>query len=90
MAAGVPVVATRVGGIPELIDHGNTGILVPNGDEAALADSLEYCLRTPEARESLARNASKFAEKHFTLAAVRDRYECLYTQCLAEKAGHHS
>jgi glycosyltransferase involved in cell wall biosynthesis len=87
MAAGVPVVATRVGGIPELIDHGNTGMLVPNGDEAAFADSLEYCLRNPEARESLARNAGKFAEKHFTLTAVRDRYECLYTQCLAEKAG---
>jgi glycosyltransferase involved in cell wall biosynthesis len=85
MAAGVPVVATRVGGISELIDHGNTGILVPNGDEAAFADSLEYCLCNPEACESLARNAGKFAQKHFTLTAVRDRYECLYTECLAEK-----
>jgi L-malate glycosyltransferase len=87
MAAGVPVVATRVGGIPELIEHGNTGILVPNGDEAAFADSLEYCLRNPRARESLAQNAGIFARKHFAFTAVRDRYECLYTQCLAEKAG---
>jgi len=85
MAANVPVVATRVGGIPELIDHGNTGLLVPNGDEAAFADSLEYCLRNPQVRQSLARNAAKFAEKHFTLTAVRDRYESLYAQCLAGK-----
>lgn len=90
MAAGVPVVATRVGGIPELIDHGNTGLLVPNGDEAALANGLEYCLRNAGLRESLARNAAKFAEKHLALNAVRNRYECLYAECLAEKTDTRS
>lgn len=44
MALGVPVVATRVGGIPEIIEHRKTGILVEPGDESALADGIESLL----------------------------------------------
>ena len=86
MAAGVPVVTTRVGGVPELIEHDQTGMLVPSGDELALAGSLEQCLRHPELRERLARNARAFAAEHFTLSAVRDRYQNLYNECLERKA----
>jgi len=85
MAAGVPVVATKVGGIPELIEHGKTGMLVPSGDELAFSDSLEYCLHNAEVRESLVGNARRFAMKHFTTGAVLERYERLYDECLARK-----
>ena len=85
MAAGVPVVATRVGGIHELIAHERTGMLVPNDDDVALADTLEHCFEHPEVREILARNARRFAVAHFSLSAVRDRYENLYRECLEKK-----
>jgi glycosyltransferase involved in cell wall biosynthesis len=84
MAAGVPVVTTRVGGVPELIEHGRTGILVPSDDEVALADRLEYCLRHPNIRERLARNARRFAVEHFSLSAVRDQYQSVYSECLSK------
>jgi glycosyltransferase involved in cell wall biosynthesis len=86
MAAGVPVVATRVGGVPELIEHGRTGFLIPSGDEAALADRFEYCLRHPDIGERLARNARRFAIEHFSLNAVRDQYQSVYSECLSKNA----
>jgi glycosyltransferase involved in cell wall biosynthesis len=43
-AAGVPVVATRTGGIPDIVAHGRTGLLVPPGDSAALAAAMERML----------------------------------------------
>jgi glycosyltransferase involved in cell wall biosynthesis len=48
-AAGVPVVASEVGGIPELIDHGVDGWLVPPGSPVALADAIVAVLRDPQA-----------------------------------------
>jgi glycosyltransferase involved in cell wall biosynthesis len=78
MAAGVPVVATRVGGVPELLTHGVTGMLVSSADEVELADSLEYCLRHPEVSKRLAQRARQFAAAHFSVEAVRTRYEHLY------------
>ena len=87
MAAGVPVVATRVGGVPELIEHGRTGILAPSGDELALAERLECCLRHPDIRERLGRNARRFAVEHFSLSAVRDQYQCVYSECLSKLSG---
>ncbi|MBN1569680.1 MAG: glycosyltransferase [Acidobacteria bacterium] len=46
MASGIPVIATQISGIPELIDHGHSGLLVPPGDESALAEALSVlCLR---------------------------------------------
>lgn len=49
MAMGKPVVATEVGGVPELVAHGETGLLVPSGDEDALAKALLRLLNAPEA-----------------------------------------
>jgi glycosyltransferase involved in cell wall biosynthesis len=55
MAMQVPVVATRVGGIPELITHGVNGFLVPPADPEALGDALTLALRDPAARQAAAR-----------------------------------
>ena len=53
MAAGLPVVATAVGGIPELIKNGHTGWLVPAGDSEALAGRLRVLLLNPEQRNAM-------------------------------------
>ena len=53
MAAGKPLVATRVGGIPELVEHGETGFLVNRGDAAAAASSILTLLRDEELRETM-------------------------------------
>ncbi len=59
MACGLPVVATRVGGIPELIDHGTNGFLVPPGDPASLADYAIKLLRDERLRVEMGSNARK-------------------------------
>jgi glycosyltransferase involved in cell wall biosynthesis len=53
MAAGLPVVATAVGGVPELVVHGETGLLAPAGDEQAFADALAAVAGDPERRRDL-------------------------------------
>jgi alpha-maltose-1-phosphate synthase len=53
MACATPVVASRVGGIPELVDDGETGLLVPPGDESGLADALLALLDEPTRRERM-------------------------------------
>lgn len=53
MASGLPVVATRVGGIPELVEDGHTGLLVPPGDPPALAQAVEKVLQDRELRQQL-------------------------------------
>jgi glycosyltransferase involved in cell wall biosynthesis len=61
MVSGMPVVATRVGGIPSLVEDGQTGLLVPWGDPQALADKIEWLLAHPEERERLGNNARRLA-----------------------------
>ncbi len=85
MAVGVPVVATKVGGVPELITHGRTGMLVASADEVELAETLEHCLRHPEVLKRLAQSAREFAVGYFSIEAVRNRYERLYDECLEQK-----
>ena len=65
MAHGVPVVASRVGGVPEVLDEGTCGMLVKPGDPLALKEGILHCAKTPEARKRYAENA---------LRRVRERY----------------
>jgi len=66
MAAGIPVVATSVGNLPHLLDHGRAGILVPSDDAEALATALDAVLRSPDRRVALG-------------AAARARYLAAFT-----------
>ena len=59
MAAGVPVVATRVGGIPEIVSHGESALLIEPGDATAMKDSLAAVLQDPV----LARNLVEHAQQ---------------------------
>jgi L-malate glycosyltransferase len=78
MAAGVPVVATSVGGNPELVRDRETGLLVPPHDEKKLVGALLYLVRDPEARAEYARHSREFARSHFHIDRTARRFEELY------------
>jgi len=68
------VIASDVGGIPELVQHGRTGILVPARDSAALAAAIEYALTHRTECQQMARDAYAFAVNTFTTSAMVDRF----------------
>ena len=65
MAIGRPIVASRIGGIPELVDHGKTGFLVPPNDADALADNIDRLLSDPELMQKMGEAGRKKAEEEF-------------------------
>jgi len=81
MTAGVPCVATSVGGVPEVIDNGNQGLLVPPGDAVALADALNTLLRAPELRNAISARAAQTARR-FDITAAARRTEAVYRDAL--------
>lgn len=83
MAAGLPVVASRVGGIPEQVADGVTGLLVPVGDAERLAEALRRLLDDPELRRSLGSAGRTRAEERFDLATFRAAHLDVYRRCLA-------
>jgi glycosyltransferase involved in cell wall biosynthesis len=66
MSAGLPVVATRIGGIPELVEDGSTGYLVPPSDSAALAAALERLAQDRSLRESMGRAGREKVLREFS------------------------
>lgn len=87
MGAGKAVVATRVGGVPEIVDDGVTGLLVPYGDEPALAAALERVLGDPELAKGFGAAGRRVAEERFGLASVaRDTIDVYRTVIGAEGA----
>jgi len=68
-AHGLAVVATPVGAVPELVDDGHTGVLVPPGDARALADALRRLIADPALRRRLGANANAFHERHLEIGA---------------------
>jgi D-inositol-3-phosphate glycosyltransferase len=77
MSAGVAVLASRVGGIPEAVLDGETGVLVSPGDPVALADALDRLMDDPATRERLGA-AGRERVPMFTAPAVLPRYEAAY------------
>ena len=67
MACGTPVVATAVGGIPELIDDGETGYLVPQGDITSMAARIHALLENPILRRQMGTRAISIAQRRFHL-----------------------
>lgn len=85
MAAGVPVVATRVGGTPEAVTHGVHGLLVEPKDPDALADAVVSILRDPQLAEQLGRRGRERMVAEFSFEAVVRRTEDIYRELLAGK-----
>lgn len=90
LACEVPVLATRVGGVPELITHGETGWLIPVGDQAQLADAIVSLLEQPRLRERLARNGRRHVETNFTVEKFISSLEMLYAEASASRSAGHA
>jgi glycosyltransferase involved in cell wall biosynthesis len=86
MASGLPIVASRVGGIPELVDSGIDGVLVEPNDPAALADAVIDLMDRPEWARVLGRAARERAEDRHGFDRMVARFERLYLTALGQQA----
>ena len=83
-AAGLPIVATDVGGNPEIVDHERTGLLVPAGDPDALAGAMTRVTTAPDADvRAWGRAACRHVDAHFRIDRVAERWEILFRDLLA-------
>jgi len=74
----VPVVAHNAGGIPEVLDHGNSGVLVDNHSAMGYADKLAQLIKQPEMARQLAANGQSHVKKEFSKRDNVQKYEALY------------
>jgi glycosyltransferase involved in cell wall biosynthesis len=86
MAAGKPVVAAAVGGIPELVEDGVTGRLVGTRDPRAFADAIAGLLEDAGERMRLAAHARAYVREHLTVERMVSAHRALYTELLARSA----
>ncbi len=80
MAAGLPVVATPVGAIPDLVKDGEEGLLVPPRDPLALEGAIRRLTESPQLRQSMGGRARARVEAHFSLEAVIDQLDGVYRE----------
>ncbi len=84
LAAGRPVVATRVGGVPDVVDDGETGFLVRSADTHAMAERLEILARDPERRAEMGRLGRDRVLGRYAVARLLDDVDGLYRELLGE------
>lgn len=84
MAAGLPVVATSVGGVPELLEDGKSGWLVPSRDVEALASRLHLLIGNPELRRSMGTAGYARVRDHFSAKQMTESFVRLYDELLDE------
>lgn len=82
MACGTPVIASRVGGIVDLVVDGETGLLVPPGDVEALAERITWVLAHPEEAREMGRRARKFAQGFYSTQSYVDGYRSSFELAL--------
>ncbi|MGQ9603057.1 MAG: glycosyltransferase [bacterium] len=85
MAAGKPIVATSVGGIPDVIEDGKDGILVPSRDPEAIARAIMRLLNDKALAESLVANARKKFLENYSTQAVLSKMENIYAELIEKK-----
>lgn len=85
MAAGLPVVATRVGGVPEVVEDGVTGLLVPPRDPDALAEAITRLLRDPDLRCKMGQAGRERVESEFSVEKMVRKTETLYEEVLTHE-----
>ena len=82
LSCGLPIVATRVGGIPDVVAHGTAGLLVEKGDLQGLADALVSLLCDPSRCIRMGKEAQTFACSHLDIAKTADRLVDLYRETI--------
>jgi glycosyltransferase involved in cell wall biosynthesis len=88
MAIGTPVVATNVGGIPEVVVDGETGLLIPKDQPAALLTAVERMLDNPEKAVAMATVAQRMAQDRFNPEVVSRQWDELYESISAPSGAH--
>jgi glycosyltransferase involved in cell wall biosynthesis len=86
MAASKPVVATKVGGSPEMVMDGITGYLTPPKDIQAMANAIINLLQNPDKAKAMGNAGKKLVEEKFTVEAMVKKYEKLYFSLLEDRA----
>lgn len=90
MACSVPTIATRVGGVPELVEHGTNGMLFPLGDVDAMAAAAIDLLRDEDRLNTMARAARNTASEHFCASRIIPLYEQYYERILDRTNQEHA
>jgi glycosyltransferase involved in cell wall biosynthesis len=85
--AGVPAVCTAVGGIPDVVTDGESALLVPPGDDAALVEALSRLLDDRDLRDRLGRAGQRVVRERYSLERVTSEYEARYRGLLAARGG---
>ena len=89
MAAGLPTIASRVGGNAELLQEGITGLLVPAEDSKAISESLLRLLRDPELARTIATKGRQVAVENYSFDRLIREVDALYTELLERRRGKH-
>lgn len=82
MAAGKPVIATNGGGIPEIVRDGDTGLLIPMDDHAAMADAIIRILENPELAQRLAAKGPDWVRQNFAIERTAEMVQGIYQNVL--------
>jgi glycosyltransferase involved in cell wall biosynthesis len=85
MNYAVPVVASNIGGITDIVQHESTGLLVPPGDERALAKALTSLLENPELSRSLGQAGARLLRETFSWDRIVDRWEAVYRRAIESR-----
>lgn len=87
MRAGLPIVASRSGGIPDVIRDGDTGVLVAERDVDGLAEAIEGLIGDADRRTALAAAAQRDVQARFAPASIAERFEAVYRRAVARVRG---
>ncbi len=87
MAASKPVIATSAGGVPEIVEDGSTGLLVPRKDPGALARAITVLLKDPDRRNRMGAAGRERVERHFTIEQQVRTIESIYRQIVGTAPG---
>ena len=85
MAAGLPVIVSRVGGLPEVVTDGENGLLIPPRDAESLAGALERLLADPDFAKKLGQNARKHVREHYSLERLGREINEIYEELVEKK-----
>ncbi len=83
MRAGLPVIASDVGGVPELVQDTRTGFLIPRGDGSILTQRLQQLLVNPRLRETMGRNGRTRFDKEFSFTQMAEKTLAVYEECIS-------
>lgn len=84
MAMQKPMIATAVGGIPEIIEHGRTGLLIPPEDPVSLAEAVVFLLKQPDVAVKLGQAACETVRQNFSIQGMVKQTEALYAAFMAK------